>query len=242
MNQAIGYARVSSDEQGKSGFGLRSQKATIRALAKTSGYALGRIYEEVESAISTSADERPKLQEAIRAARRRGCPLIVASWDRLSRDAGDIEMIVRDSGIDVIDAIVGRDADLATTHAEAARIDEESKMLSERTRAGMLRAKQQGKVFGNTRNLPEAQKKGAAATQRNAVVRDAEITSIVLASRERSLAVVAAELNRAGSRTARGKPWSKANLRRVRRRIDQTAVQREQDERAHLNTPHWGIF
>ena len=107
MNQAIGYARVSSDQQGKSGFGLRSQKATIRAVAKVRGYRLGRIYEEVASAISTSAAERPKLQEAIRAARRHRCPLIVASWDRLSRDAGDIELIVRGSGIEVIDAVVG---------------------------------------------------------------------------------------------------------------------------------------
>jgi len=234
--------RVSTEEQGRSGFGLRSQKATIRALAKTSGYALGRIYEEVESAISTSADERPKLQEAIRAARRRRCPLIVASWDRLSRDAGEIEMIVRASGIEVIDAVVGRDADLATTHAEAARIEEESKMLSERTRAGMQRAKQQGKVFGNTSNLAEAQKKGAAATQRNAENRDAEITPIVLASRGRSLSAVAAELNHAGSRTARGKRWSKANLRRVRRRIEQTAAQRARNELAHLSHPHWGMF
>jgi len=234
--------RVSTEEQGKSGFGLRSQKATIRAVAKASGYDLGRIYEEVGSAITTSAAERPKLQEAIRAARRRGCPLIVASWDRLSRHAGEIEAIVRASGIEVIDAVVGRDADLATTHAEAARIEEESKMLSERTRAGMQRAKQQGKVFGNTRNLDEAQKKGAAATQHNAEIRDAEIASIVLASRERSLAAVAAELNRAGSRTATGKPWSKNTLRRVRQRIEQAAAQRELNELAHLNTPHWGIF
>ncbi len=242
MNQAIGYARVSSDEQGKSGFGLQSQKATIRAVAKIRGYRLGRIYEEVASAISTSAAERPKLQKAIRAARRHRCPLIVASWDRLSRDAGDIELIVRGSGIEVIDAVVGRDADLATTHAEAARLEEESKMLRERTRAGMLRARQQGKVFGNTRNLDEAQKKGTAATQRNAGIRDTEITPIVLGSRGRSLSAVAAELNRAGSRTARDKLWSKDTLRRVRQRIEQAAAQRELNELAHLNRPLWGIY
>jgi DNA invertase Pin-like site-specific DNA recombinase len=242
MKQAVGYIRVSTEGQGKSGFGLRSQKATIRAVAKASGYDLGRIYEEVGSAITTSAAERPKLQEAIRAARRRGCPLIVASWDRLSRHAGEIEVIVSASGIEIIDAVVGRNADLAATKAEAARIDEESKMLSERTRAGMLRAKQQGKVFGNTRNLPEAQKMGAAATHRSAEIRDAAIVAIVLASCGRSLSAVAAELNRAGSRTATGKLWSKDSLRRVRRRIEQAAAQRERNELAHLNTPHWGMF
>jgi hypothetical protein len=47
MKRAVGYMRVSTEEQGKSGFGLRSQKATIRAVAKASGYDLGRIYEEV---------------------------------------------------------------------------------------------------------------------------------------------------------------------------------------------------
>jgi DNA invertase Pin-like site-specific DNA recombinase len=242
MKQAVGYVRVSTEEQGKSGFGLQSQKATIRAAARVNGYGLGRVYEEIESAISTSADERPKLQEAIHEARRRRCPLYVARLDRLSRDAVEIETIIRESGIDIIDAIVGRNADPAAIQAEAARVGEETRMLSERTRAGMLRAKQQGKKFGNTRNLPEAQKKGAAATKRNAEIRDVEITSIILGSRGRPLSEVAAELNRAGSLTARGKPWCKASLRRVRRRIELTEEQRERNELAHLESPHWGIF
>ncbi|MGD0420310.1 MAG: recombinase family protein [Xanthobacteraceae bacterium] len=242
MKQAVGYIRVSTEEQGKSGFGLQSQEATIRAIAKSHGYRLGPVYEEVASAISTSAHERPKLQEAIHEARRRRRPLLVASWDRLSRDAVEIEAIVRKSGIEIIDAVVGRSADLAAMQAEAARVGEETRMLSERTRAGMLRAKQQGKQFGNTRNLPEAQKKGAAATKRNAEIRDAEITSIILRSRGRPLSQVADELNRCGSRTARGKPWCKDSLRRVRRRIELTEQQRERNQLAHLESPHWGIF
>jgi len=63
-----------------------------------------------------------------------------------------------------------------------------------------------------------------------------------LASREHLLAAVAAELNRAGSRTARGKLWSKDTLRRVRQRIEQAAAQRERNELSDLERPHWGIF
>ncbi len=203
MKQAVGYIRVSTEEQGKSGFGLQSQKATIHAVAKATDTSSGPSTRKSSSAISTSTDERPKLQEAIQASRRRRCPLIVARLDRLSRDAIEIETIVTESRIEIIDAVVGHNADSAVIQAEAARIAEETKMLSERTRAGILRAKQQGKVFGNPRNLPEAQKKGAAATKRNAEIRDAEISSIILRSRGRPLSEVAAELNRAGLRAAR---------------------------------------
>lgn len=241
MKHAIGYARVSSTKQGRSGFGLRSQEAAIRGMASALNLGILKIYEEVESAIQTGADGRERLQEAIEAARRHQCPLIVASWDRVSRDALEIERLHKECGVTIIDAEIGPHATDAVIKARSARVSEETRMLRERTREGMRRAKQRGEVFGNRRNLAEAQSKGAAATRRKTESRDRAITDIILRCREMPLSQVADVLNRGGHRTATGKPWSKDRLRRVRRRIEsarsphrQTDPQRRED--------NWGLF
>ena len=239
MKQAVGYIRVSTEEQGKSGFGIQSQKATIRAIAKANGYNLGHLGKS--SWRSTATDKRPKLQEAMQAARRRRRPLIVVSWDRLSRDAIEIETIVTESRIEIIDGVVGHNADpLSYRRKRPASPKKRRCYLSGPARGYFARS-------SRARNsaIPatsRGSKKGAAATKRNAEIRDAEISSIILRSRGRPLSEVAAELNRAGLRTARGKPSSKANLRRARQRIERTAAQREQNELTHLESPHWGIF
>lgn len=51
MKNAVAYMRVSSAEQGKSGFGLISQETEIRAFAKAAGYKLIRLEREVASAV-----------------------------------------------------------------------------------------------------------------------------------------------------------------------------------------------
>jgi DNA invertase Pin-like site-specific DNA recombinase len=241
MNRAIAYIRVSSEEQGQSGFGLQSQEAAIRGFAKAAGYRLKQVYREVGSAIGKTAGERPELQRALKQARRNNWPLIISSLDRLSRDADEIETIFSEPRLTIIDVKNGPDADAIVIKTEAARIAEETKMLSERTKAGLSRAKQQGKIFGNPRNLREAQRMGAEATQRNAQMRDAEIAPIILEARSPP-AEIAEKLNRAGYRTPRGKPWSAANLRRVIRRIYCDEAEKQRRAQENSQNPLFGMF
>jgi DNA invertase Pin-like site-specific DNA recombinase len=240
--QAVAYIRVSSEEQGQSGFGLQSQEAAINAFAEAAGYRLKRVYSEVGSAIGKTADKRPELQRALKQARRNNWPLIVARLDRLSRDPEEIETIVGKPRLTIIDVKNGADADPIVIKTEAARIAEETKMLSERTKAGLRRAKQQGKIFGNPRNLQEAQRIGAEATQRNAQKRDAEIAPIVLGARGSPPSEIADLLNRAGYRTARGRPWSAANLRRVIQRIYCDAAAKQRRAKENSQNPLFGMF
>jgi DNA invertase Pin-like site-specific DNA recombinase len=246
MIQAIAYVRVSTKEQGQSGFGLQSQEATIQGYAQAAGYRLVKVYRETASAIKRTADERPELQNALEHARREKLPLIVRSLDRLSRHAADIESIVRKSGITIIDVINGPHADSIVIKTQAARVAEETKMLSERTKAGLLRAKQQGKIFGNRRNLREAQRMGAEATKRNAQQRDMEIAPTILGAPGSTPSEIAAQLNRAGYCTARGRSWSAANLRRVIRRIHAEQQRAEQEraeqQRRAQEDPLFGMF
>ena len=48
--QAIGYVRVSSKEQGRSGLGLAAQEAAVRAFAAREGIEVAEWFREVESA------------------------------------------------------------------------------------------------------------------------------------------------------------------------------------------------
>jgi DNA invertase Pin-like site-specific DNA recombinase len=242
MKRAIAYIRVSSEEQAQSGFGLQSQEAAIRAFADAAGYRVRRVYSEIGSAIGKTAADRSELQRALKQARRNNWPLIVPSLDRLSRDSEEIETIATKPGLTIIDVKKGADADPIVIKTEAARIAEETKMLSERTKAGLRRAKQQGKIFGNPRNLREAQKMGAEATQRNAQKRDAEIAPIILGARGSPPSEIADLLNRAGYRTARGRPWSAANLRRVIQRIYCDAVAKQRRAQENSQNPHFGMF
>jgi DNA invertase Pin-like site-specific DNA recombinase len=45
----IGYVRVSTGKQGKSGLGIEAQKQALERFAAAEGFALGRVYVEVET-------------------------------------------------------------------------------------------------------------------------------------------------------------------------------------------------
>jgi DNA invertase Pin-like site-specific DNA recombinase len=58
----IGYARVSTEEQGAEGAGLEAQRAAIRAECDRRGWILDRIEEDV---LSGKSLKRPGLQRAV---------------------------------------------------------------------------------------------------------------------------------------------------------------------------------
>ena len=83
----IGYVRVSTDKQGKSGLGIEAQKHALERFAAAEGFQLARVYVEVETGKGSDAiDRRPQLAAALKEARRQRCSIAVAKLDRLSRD------------------------------------------------------------------------------------------------------------------------------------------------------------
>jgi Resolvase, N terminal domain len=84
---AIAYTRVSNPLQGKSGLGLEAQQAALARLAEAEGHWLVETYQKVETGKgSDPLDGRRQLAAALKAARKRKAPIIVAKLDRLSRD------------------------------------------------------------------------------------------------------------------------------------------------------------
>jgi DNA invertase Pin-like site-specific DNA recombinase len=85
----IGYVRVSTDEQGRSGLGLAAQRSAIEA-----AYPAASFRQEVAS--GGRADNRPVLQEVL-SDLRRGDALIVSKLDRLCRSLLDFAAILEEA-------------------------------------------------------------------------------------------------------------------------------------------------
>ena len=246
MKRAIAYIRVSSKDQGKSGFGLESQKAEIEGFAKAERYRIVHVYSEVASAVGgSSLEKREILRKAIAHARSRDWSLIISRLDRLSRNADEIETLAMTSGVRIISARTDGGSGYVAIQTEAARIQKETEMLRERTRAGIARAREQGATFGNKVNLPEAQRLGVQANQKLAHVRRQELEPIISKLRAKGAttgAEIARLLNACGMRTSRGRTWTDANIRRVLRDMDQVARNRSETDVEYQANPGFGSW
>lgn len=88
----IGYARVSSEDQGRSGLGLDAQEEAIRQHADRMGWALVDVVREVASGKGMRERDRPQLRDILTRLRDDDDPaegVLVAKLDRLSRSVVD---------------------------------------------------------------------------------------------------------------------------------------------------------
>lgn len=83
MQAAIGYLRVSTQEQGRSGLGLAAQRNEIEAFGAREGFAIRSWHEDVQTGAGADALLlRPGLATALGEAKAAHCPLIVSRLDR----------------------------------------------------------------------------------------------------------------------------------------------------------------
>ena len=80
----VSYLRVSTATQGKSGLGLEAQREAVAQYLNGGNWELVQEVIEVESG---RKDKRPELAKALRLCNAIGATLVVAKFDRLSRDA-----------------------------------------------------------------------------------------------------------------------------------------------------------
>lgn len=148
MKDAIGYLRVSTQEQGRSGLGLAAQRFDIEHFGKREGFSITSWYQDIQTGAGKDAILlRPGLAAALKEARAARCPLIVSRLDRLSRNVHFIAGLMEHK-VHFVVALFGRDVDHFTLHIYASIAEQERKMISERVRAATLIAKSQGRKFG----------------------------------------------------------------------------------------------
>lgn len=212
----VGYYRVSTHRQGRSGLGLEAQRQAVAELAAIRGATLVAEYVEVESGRRTS---RPQLQAALAACRGLRATLIIARLDRLARSVLFIAGLM-ESGVDFKAADMPN-ADRFMLHVYAAMAEEEGRLISERTRAALAAAKSRGVKLGGRRTCDQYERAGEAATRQA----DAFAASVapILADAQKAGAVslreIADALNDRGVKTARGRRWRQTTVKRLLGRL-----------------------
>jgi DNA invertase Pin-like site-specific DNA recombinase len=222
MRAAVGYVRVSTQQQGRSGLGLGAQREAIERFASAEGFEIVQWFDEVETGKGVDAlDRRPQLAAAVSGARKLKAPIIVAKLDRLSRDVAFISGLMAQR-VPFIVTELGADADPFMLHVYAALAEKERAMISARTRAALQAKKAAGAKLGNRTNLSDAQRRGAAANAEAADALAGNVLPIIQslqASGLTSLRSIADALNARGVRTARGGKWQAVTVNRLLHRL-----------------------
>lgn len=218
--QIVGYIRVSTAGQGKSGLGLEAQRASLTRFAEAEGFQIVAEFVEVETGKGSDAmSRRPQLAAALAEARKQKCPVIVAKLDRLSRDVHFISGLMAHK-VSFVVAELGSDADPFMLHLYAALAEKERAMISQRTRDALRAAKARGVTLGNP-NLADVQRRAVANVKANAdrfAKNVAPIIREIQSSGVNSHRAIARTLNTRGIATARGGQWSAVQVGSILRR------------------------
>lgn len=146
MKVAIGYLRVSTREQGRSGLGLAAQRHDIETFGAKDGLSIESWFQDIQTGAGRDTLLlRPGLAAALKAARASHCPLIVSRLDRLSRNVHFITGLMEQK-VQFVVAALGRDCDNFTLHIYASLAEQERRMISERIKAALARSKNKGRL------------------------------------------------------------------------------------------------
>lgn len=213
----VGYVRVSTSMQGRSGLGIEAQREALSRFAEAEGYELVSVLVEVETGKGFDAlDRRPQLAEALSQARRRRCPVAVAKLDRLSRDVHFISGLMAHR-VPFLVVELGSDVDPFILHLFAALAEKERAMIASRTKAALSAAKARGVKLGGPK-LAEARELAVTAIKSLADRHAANVLPIirdVQRSGAKTLRDVATALNARGISTSRGGRWHATTVRNV---------------------------
>lgn len=223
----VGYYRVSTTEQGRSGLGLEAQEGAVRAYVAAHACDLIGAYTEVETGKRDTLANRPELRKAIAHAKRNKATLVIAKLDRLSRSVYVTAELHR-SGVDFV-ACDNPTANRMTIQILAAVAENEVRQISERTKAALGALKARGVPLGasrpQSRNLTmEARSRGAVrgaeATRRAADEAYTDLLPLIVDMRAKGLSLrqIATQLNDSGHTTRQGSAWNAMQVGRLLQR------------------------
>lgn len=207
--RAIGYARVSSEQQGADGLGMQAQQTCIETECARRGWTLTGIESDVASGKSRKG--RDGLERAIAAIEAgQADVLVVCKLDRLARSLVDFAMLLerfRANGWQLVVLDLG--VDMTTPTGEmvasimAALAQWERRIIGERTRTALAQAKANGKVLGRREGFRES------PPETIALIKELRFGAKL------SLRAIAAELDRRGVDSPRGKGWNQETVRQA---------------------------
>lgn len=224
MEQYIGYYRVSTKGQGKSGLGLDAQRTAVANYLKSRRAKEIDSFTEVESGKKT---DRPVLRQAINKCKETGAKLLVAKLDRLSRNAKFLFTLkeeLEEAGIGFTIADMP-EANTLVLGFMASLAQYEAELISKRTKEGLAEAKKKGKKIGSPQNLTAEARQKALSTIRENARSDVDTRKafhFIQPRRQKgdSYARIAQELNDEGYKTRTGKTFHTAQVRTIYLRFE----------------------
>ena len=216
MRKAIGYYRVSTEEQGRSGLSLEAQQKAVSDFAKANDYILIDEFVEIRSSRSNI---HFALKAALGECKQQQAVLLIAKLDRLSRNVAFIATLM--DAKDVFFTVVDNPhADKIILHIMAVFAQYEREQISKRTSAALQAAKRKGVVLGkhgrdvlSKLNYLEANMFALAMRPTVQLLKDRGITTI---------RAISDELNKMGVATFRNKTsrWHPNTVHQLLRRIN----------------------
>lgn len=209
MRKAIGYIRVSTEQQAEQGVSIETQQAKIEAWCELNEYELTGIYDDAGIS-GMSMKNRPQLQAAL-AAVKKDMALVVYSFSRLARSSDDLIATAKQlekRGADLV-SISER---IDTTGAAgkmlfrilAVLAEFERDLVSERTTAALAHKKATMQKYAP---VPFGYKEVEGRLE--VVHEEAQLVSEILNMREsgHTLAAIAETMNSRGIPGKRGGTW-----------------------------------
>lgn len=151
----VGYFRVSSVSQGKSGLGLLGQEDLVNKFVQNNGGTLIGNYTEVET--GTSKKKRVEIYKAIEFAKENNAILCIAKIDRLARNVHFISSLI-ETGVEFV-AVDMPSANHFTIFLMSALAEEEAKLISFRTKKALEMKRLQGFTLGTPENFTEERRR-----------------------------------------------------------------------------------
>lgn len=244
----VGYARVSTEDQGKNGISLDTQAIAIRKFAEALQLPATHVYRDVATgAGASSVTDREGLQLALRKCREQDGLLVVWDWSRLSRDEGAVDRI-RDLLPDrdrIFSIKEGEGFEVAAERARFTKAQQERDLTSTRTKEGMAQKKLDGAVFGSP-NIKKVQASGAQGMSRKAEALVLEIARILRSTPGHSDLTqqeVADLLNARGLRTGHGELWTRTRVRTPLNKARAVLLAEEDADNTQIeDDPLFGLF
>jgi DNA invertase Pin-like site-specific DNA recombinase len=215
-DRALAYYRVSTEQQGRSGYGLDAQRAAVERYCQSRGLEIIAEFSEVKSG---RKNNRAELAKALQLAKVTGAPIVVAKLDRLSRNVSFMAQLqegkVRFIAVDM------PEADRLTLHIIAAVAEAESRMISQRTKDALAAAKARGVKLGNPNGAAPLLRNGSTNAEgikvrlAQAKVFAEDIMPVIAeieAAGHVTLRAIAGELNRRRIGARRGGIWHAASV------------------------------
>lgn len=228
----VGYYRVSTKDQGKSGLGLDSQRTSVRDFVQSVGTMVAE-FQDIESGASNS---RQGIRLAMLRCAETGSTLVVKEMSRISRGGFKTMVELEEAGIPFIESTAPNDPEMVKGIKFVLAKDEREK-ISIRTKGALAEIKEKlargeehisksgnvVKSLGSSSTITaEARKKSCQVRKEKAYNNpdNKKAGALILALKKAggNYYTIAQALNDAGFKTSRGKEFTQVQVNRLYRR------------------------